>query len=47
MRHDAKTYEALKACGHSPTKAAEIMLDAKRGDKFCVRWIALAAKGAA
>lgn len=37
-------YEALKAHGHSPAKAAEIALDAKRGDDFCRRWIAIARK---
>lgn len=33
-------YEVLKAAGHSPAKAAEIELDAKRGDKYAVRWLA-------
>ena len=33
-------YEALKAHGHTPAKAAEIILDAKRGDEFCRKWIA-------
>lgn len=37
-------YAALKAYGHSPAKAAEIILDAKRGDKACERWIALVRK---
>jgi hypothetical protein len=32
-------YEALKAHGHSPAKAAEIILDAKRGDLFSRKWI--------
>jgi hypothetical protein len=32
-------YEALKAYGHSPAKAAEIVLDANRGDWFSQRWI--------
>lgn len=32
-------YEALKAYGHSPAKAAEIVLDAKRGDFFSRGWI--------
>lgn len=34
-------YEALKAYGHSPSKAAEIVLDASRGDDFCRRYIAM------
>lgn len=33
-------YEALKAHGHSAAKAAEIMLDAKRGDEYARQWIA-------
>lgn len=31
--------EALKAAGHSPAKAAEICLDAKRGDAYALQWI--------
>lgn len=34
-------YSALKAFGHSPAKAAEIILDATRGDEFSRRWIAM------
>ena len=34
-------YDALKAHGHSPAKAAEIVLDAKRRDDWSVRWIAM------
>jgi hypothetical protein len=33
-------YELLKRYGHSPAKAAEIILDAKRGDMFSRNWIA-------
>ena len=33
-------YEVLKAYGHSAFKAAEIVLDAKRGDTYAVQWIA-------
>lgn len=33
-------YEVLKAAGHSPAKAAEIVLDAKRGDRWAIAWIA-------
>lgn len=32
-------YGRLKEAGHTPAKAAEIMLDAKRGDHHSIRWI--------
>lgn len=32
-------YDALKAHGHAPAKAAEIILDAKRGDEYSADWI--------
>lgn len=32
-------YEALKLAGHSAQKAAEIALDARRGDLHALRWI--------
>jgi hypothetical protein len=32
-------YEALKRYGHSPAKAAEIVLDAKRGDPHALAWL--------
>lgn len=35
-------YAALKALGHSASKAAEIVLDARSGDLFSRRWIAMA-----
>jgi hypothetical protein len=35
-------YEALKRAGNSPAKAAEIVMDAQRGCKFALHWIALA-----
>lgn len=35
-------YEVLKRYGHSPIKAAEIALDAQRGDKYALAWIAAA-----
>lgn len=35
-------YEVLRQAGHSPAKAAEIALDAKRGDARAVQWIAIA-----
>ena len=34
-------YETLKRYGHSPIKAAEIVLDAKRGNAHALAWIAL------
>lgn len=33
-------YEVLKAHGHGAAKAAEIVLDANRGDGHAVAWIA-------
>jgi hypothetical protein len=33
-------YEALKRYGHGAAKAAEIALDAKRGDAWAVKWVA-------
>lgn len=33
-----KTYEALKRQGHSPAKAIEIVLDAKRGNSHALNW---------
>ena len=38
---DSAVYEALKAFGHSPAKAAEIMRDADRGDQHAIRWLAM------
>lgn len=35
-------YQALKAYGHSPFKAAEIALDAKRGEQHARAWVAAA-----
>jgi hypothetical protein len=32
-------YDILKRFGHSPIKAAEIALDAKRGDKHALKWL--------
>ena len=40
--HSDPDYSALIAIGHSPLKAAQIALDAKRGDKFSQDWIKLA-----
>jgi hypothetical protein len=39
------TYERLKRAGHSPSKAAEIALDIKRGDPWAAKWFPIAAKG--
>lgn len=40
-------YEALKASGHSPAQAAEIVLDAKRGDRYALDWIKMSRAQAA
>ena len=37
----ARGYVALKLYGHSAAKAAEIILDAERGDDFSRRYVAL------
>ncbi len=42
MTHPA-IYRLLKRQGHDPAKAAEIILDAKRGDKHARRWIGILA----
>ena len=42
-----QVYAQLKAAGHSPAKAMEIMLDAKRGCTYATRWIEAACKLAA
>ena len=34
-------YEILKQYGHSPFKAPEIALDAKRGDIYALQWLAI------
>lgn len=39
-------YEALKKFGFSPAKAAEIVLDAMRGDTVAFMWLQLARKSA-
>lgn len=33
------TYEALKAAGHGPVKALEIVIDAMRGNRYALQWI--------
>jgi hypothetical protein len=35
-------YECLKAYGLSAFKAAEVALDAKRGDRYAMQWVKLA-----
>lgn len=37
-------YQALKKEGHSPLKAAEIVLDAKRNVPYAVQWASIVAK---
>jgi predicted ATPase len=32
-------YKLLRNSGHSPIKAAEIMLDATRGDQLAMDWV--------
>jgi hypothetical protein len=39
-----EAYRLLKAYGHSPAKAAEIVLDASRGIASCKDWIEMARK---
>lgn len=34
-----RVYEMLKRGGHSPFKAAEIVLDARRGRQWALLWI--------
>lgn len=38
MKHK-RIYEALKAHGHSPSKAVEILVDARRKNRFALSWI--------
>jgi hypothetical protein len=37
--HYPRIYALLKNYGHSPFKAAEILLDAARGDEIALEWI--------
>lgn len=39
MHKYIRTYSMLKAAGHSPLIAAEIILDCKRGDKYALTWL--------
>lgn len=34
-----RVYEMLKRAGHTPTKATEIILDAKRRQQVAINWI--------
>ncbi len=34
-----RIYRMLKAHGHTATKAIEVMSDAKRRDKYAIKWI--------
>lgn len=40
-----RLYDLLKDEGHSPAKAAEIVLDAKRGCEHALRWAKVVARG--
>ena len=37
-----QVYALLKRIGHTPAKAAEIVLDASRGDEHSLRWVMVA-----
>ena len=39
MSRYQRIYAMLKRAGHSPTKAAAVVLDAMRGDKHALLWI--------
>lgn len=34
-----RIYAALKYAGHCPANAAEIILDARRGDRYALQWV--------
>jgi hypothetical protein len=43
-RHDRcynRIYARLRDFGHTPTKALEILIDARRGDRHALQWIRL------
>lgn len=40
-----RIYRLLKRQGHSPAKAIEMLIDAKRGDRWAVDWIKAMFKG--
>jgi hypothetical protein len=39
-----RIYRLLKRQGHSPSKAVEILLDAKRGQEHALNWIGICFK---
>lgn len=39
MNKYPQIYKMLKAAGHSPVKALEIVISAKRGECYCIQWI--------
>lgn len=39
MRVYPRVYTMLKGAGHAPSKAIEIIIDARRGDRFAIKWI--------
>jgi hypothetical protein len=39
MRRYPRIYAMLKAAGHPPFKAAEMILDAARGNRYAILWI--------
>jgi hypothetical protein len=47
MNSYSRTYELLKRSGHSAFKAAEILLDASRGDQHALTWIKILFAGRA
>ena len=40
-KNEKRDYELLKRHGHSAVKAAEIVLDVKRGDTYALMWLNL------
>lgn len=42
IRMDRTTYELLKAFGFSPFNAAEVALNAARGDEHALIWVSVA-----
>ena len=39
-----RIYKLLKLAGHSPAKAIEILIEAKRGDLHALKWIKMIVK---
>lgn len=40
MKH-ARVYRMLRRTGHSPQTALRVVVDARRGEQFALRWIRL------